>query len=63
MPHSTPMTRKRERSSNNNARGIIFFTKYFINYWCGEWLLINEKIILIVGLDENRLEIGHINVL
>ena len=33
----------------NNAKN----TKFFINYWCGKWLLVNKKVILIVGLDEN----------
>jgi len=27
----------------------------------GERLLVNEKIILIVGLEENQLEVGYIN--
>ena len=28
--------------------------KKISNYWCGKWLLVNEKVILIVGLDENQ---------
>ena len=27
---------------------------FFTNDWYGEWLLINEKVILMVGLDENQ---------
>ena len=27
---------------------INFFIKKFIIYWCGEWLLVNEKVIIIV---------------
>ena len=34
----------------NNVRDINNFKKYFTNYWYGEWLLINEKMILIMGL-------------
>ena len=34
----------------NNVRD----TKNFTNCWYGEWLLVNEKMILIVGLDENQ---------
>ena len=30
-----------------------FFTKFFTNGQCGEWLLVNKKVILMVGLDEN----------
>ena len=37
----------------NNAKNTNFFTKFFINYWCGKWLLVNKKVILIVGLNEN----------
>ena len=35
----------------NNTKDINYFTNKFINYWCGNWLLINEKLILMVGLD------------
>ena len=27
----------------NNARDTNYFSKYFTNCWCGEWLLVNEK--------------------
>ena len=37
----------------NNARDTNYFTKKFTNCWCGQWLLVNEKVILIMGLDEN----------
>ena len=37
--------------------------KKFTNYWYGEWLLVNKKIILIVGLNENLQEVCHINIL
>ena len=30
---------------------------------CGEWLLVNEKSMLMVSLDENQPEAGHINSL
>ena len=38
----------------NNASDTNYFTKKFINYWCDKWLLVNEKVILMVGLDENQ---------
>ena len=41
-------------SLKNNVRDINYFTKNFTNCWCGEWLLVNEKVILIVDLDENQ---------
>ena len=34
----------------NNARDTIFFT----NCWYGEWLLVNENVILMMGLDKNQ---------
>ena len=37
----------------NNTRNTNYFTKKFTNCWCSEWLLVNEKVILIMGLDEN----------
>ena len=37
----------------NNVRDTNYFTKKFTNCWCGEWLLVNEKVILTVDLDEN----------
>ena len=40
--------------SYNNARDINFFTKFFTNCWCGEWLLVNKKVILMVGPDKNQ---------
>ena len=27
---------------------------FFINCWYGEWLLVNEKVLLIMGLNENQ---------
>ena len=33
---------------------ILQKKKKISNYWCGKWLLVNEKVILIVGLDENQ---------
>ena len=27
---------------------------FFTNYWCDKWLFVNEKVILIIGLDENQ---------
>ena len=37
----------------NNYRVTNYFTINFTNYWYGEWLLVNEKIILIINLDKN----------
>ena len=37
----------------NNYRVTNYFIINFINYWYGKWLLINKKIILIIGLDGN----------
>lgn len=34
-----------------NARVTNFYTKFFINYWCDELLLVSKKIILVVGLN------------
>ena len=31
-----------------------FLQIFFTNYWCGKWLLVNEKVMLIVDLDENQ---------
>ena len=45
---------------NNNFRDTNYFTKKFTNCWYGKWLLINEKMILMVGLNK---KIGHINSL
>ena len=36
----------------SNARDTNYFTKKFTNYWCDEWLLVNEKMILIVDLND-----------
>ena len=38
----------------NNVRHIGYFIIFFINYWRGEWLLVNEKVILMVDLDKNN---------
>ena len=32
----------------------ILQKKKITNDWCSEWLLVNEKVILIMGLDENQ---------
>ena len=40
--------------SMNNARDTNYFTKFFINGWCVEWLLVNKNVILMVDLDENQ---------
>ena len=47
-------TTTRTDKQKNNARDTIFFTINFTNYWCGDWLLVNEKIMLMVGLDKNQ---------
>ena len=44
--------------TKSNARDINFFPNFFTNCWCDEWLLINEKVMLMVDLDEKT---GHIN--
>ena len=31
-----------------------FLQQIFTNSWSSEWLLVNEKMILMVGLDENQ---------
>ena len=38
----------------NNPKDTNYFTKNFTNCWCGEWLLVNEKVILMVSLNENQ---------
>ena len=38
----------------NNVKDTNYFINFFINYWCDEWLLINEKMILITNLYENQ---------
>ena len=38
----------------NNVKDTNFFTKMFTKYWCGEWLLVNKKVILMVVRDENQ---------
>ena len=37
----------------NNSRDTNYFTKKFTNCWYGEWLLVNKKVILVVGLNKN----------
>ena len=43
---------------NRNLRIILeiqtILQKKFTNCWCGKWLLVNEKVILMVGLNENQ---------
>ena len=41
-------------SNKNNVRDTNDFTKFFTNGWYDEWLLVNEKVILMVSLDENQ---------
>ena len=38
----------------SNIKHTNFFTKKFTNCCCDAWLLINEKVILTVGLDKNQ---------
>ena len=40
----------------NNVSDTNYFTKEFINGWCGKWLLTNEKAILMMGLDEKLIK-------
>ena len=52
------------RKSKNNYnfhlnRGIMleiqnYFTKNITNRWCGKWLLVNEKVILMTSLSESQ---------
>ena len=37
-----------------NARVINFIIKTFTNCWYSEWLLVNKKVMLLVGSDENQ---------
>ena len=41
-------------TGKNNVIHTNYFIKFFINSWFGEWLLINEKVILMMDLDENQ---------
>ena len=41
-------------SKLNNAKDINYFTNNCTICWYDEWLLVNKKIILIVGLDKNQ---------
>ena len=38
----------------NNIRDTNYFTKKFTTCWYNDWLLVNEKVILMVGLDKNQ---------
>ena len=40
--------------TKNNAKDTNYFTKFFTNYWYGEWLLVNENVILMMSLYENQ---------
>ena len=44
-----------------NARYTNFFIKKFTNSWCSMLLLVNEKIMLMMKLDKNQLEVDCIN--
>ena len=37
-------------NKKNNVRDTNYFTKKITN-WCGEWLLVNEKVILMASID------------
>ena len=37
-----------------SGTSMVRDTNFFINYWYNEWLLVNEKVILMVGLDERE---------
>ena len=41
-----------ENVLKSNVKDTNYFAKKFTNCWCGKWLLVNEKVILIVGLDD-----------
>ena len=32
----------------------IILQKKITNFWCSEWLLVIEKVMLMMGLDENQ---------
>ena len=36
----------------NNTRDTNYFTKKLINCWYDDWLLINEKVLLMIGLNK-----------
>ena len=38
----------------NNIKDTNYFTKKITNCWYDDWLLINEKVILMVGLDKTN---------
>ena len=38
----------------SNASDTIFFKKKFTNWWYGEWLLVNKKMMLVVDLKTNK---------
>ena len=50
--------REREREIKFYKRVMLeiqtFLQKKFINNCCGEWLLVNEKVMLKVGQDKNQ---------
>ena len=51
----------RGRLKKRNARYTNFFIKKFTNGWRSMLLLVNEKIILMMRLDKNQLEVDYIN--
>ena len=48
---STIDTKEMEK---NNTRDTNNFTQNFTKCLCGEWLLVNENVILTVSLNENQ---------
>ena len=52
--NSTFISIKLYFSSLSNAREIKIFTKNFTNCWYDKWLLVNERMMLMVGINENQ---------
>ena len=48
---------KKKRKSNASRDTNYFIKKKCITCWYDEWLLVNEKMMLMVGLNENQLAI------
>ena len=38
---------------SQKKKNTNYFTKNSTNCWCAEWLLINKKMILMIGLNKN----------
>ena len=52
--HESNINNWHERNGKNNIRDTNYFTQKFTECLCGEWLLVNENMILMVSLNENQ---------